>query len=280
MHGWACTPTRLCYGASLRVDQFARLFFSLVLTVPLASACTRLNASHCGNQEGNASCANRGGTTMYCNVCVADNDGCVEQPPASECRASGDVTSDTTSDGATTTSTSSTTATSAPTSAGSGPTSDAPTASDSSGQAESGESSEGPIGPVCGDGVVEPPEQCDGEGVVCGELRAGTGEAPCNADCLYDTSRCSNPPECGDGIVETPEVCEPGFEPEQSCQDVSDNFIGGDLSCTGNCTYDLDQCVQCSPEGSFGCSPGICCPGSACECTGVGELQVCRCQPS
>lgn len=221
------------------------------------------------------SCANRGSTTMYCNVCVADNDGCVEQPPTSECRAPGDATSD----GGTTTSTSAT-ATSSLTSTGSGPTSGATTVGVSSGQGESGESSEGPAGPVCGDGVVEPPEQCDGQGVLCGELEAGTGEAPCSADCLFDTSRCSNPPVCGDGVIESPEVCEPGFEPDQDCQDVSKDFIGGDLSCTQSCTYDLSGCVQCTPEGLQSCTSGSCCPGSTCECTGVGDLRVCACQAS
>ena len=213
---------------------------------------------------------------MYCNVCVADNDGCVEQPPTSECAASGDVTSGTTSDGATTTSTStsSTTAMSAPTSPGSGPTSDAPTASDSSGGAE------GPAGPVCGDGVVEPPEQCDGEGIDCDAFGADTDEAPCTADCIYNLSACRNAPVCGDGVVEPPEPCEPDVELRQTCEGLSNTFVGGELSCTKNCTYDTTECDACAPPGLEGCTPGECCPGSTCECVGVGALQVCSCQES
>ncbi len=48
---------------------------------------------------------------------------------------------------------------------------------------------------VCGDGIIEGDEQCDGAdlgGATCESLSAGmeTGELLCSANCIYDTSQC------------------------------------------------------------------------------------------
>jgi hypothetical protein len=56
------------------------------------------------------------------------------------------------------------------------------------------------VGGTCGDGIVEPPEQCD--------------QGPANKKDTYGkglcTTDCKNAPFCGDGIVNGPEVCDNG----------------------------------------------------------------------
>ncbi len=50
---------------------------------------------------------------------------------------------------------------------------------------------------VCGDGIVEPTEQCDGDSVPCSELGMSGNEASCLNDCTLDLGQCWT---CGDGI--------------------------------------------------------------------------------
>lgn len=48
--------------------------------------------------------------------------------------------------------------------------------------------------PVCGNGVAEAPESCDGSDLPvarCEDLMWGTGALGCTADCVYDLSNCS-----------------------------------------------------------------------------------------
>src|SRR5690606_766668 len=56
-------------------------------------------------------------------------------------------------------------------------------------------------------------------------------------------------PECGDGIVDANEECDGGLG-GQSC--VGLGFVGGVLSCAGNCLFDVSQC-----EGDDPCGDGI-----------------------
>ena len=50
------------------------------------SACTIPNESHCGNHDGDRTCADGHGDAIYCSTCVADNDGCVAEVPSDVCR--------------------------------------------------------------------------------------------------------------------------------------------------------------------------------------------------
>jgi hypothetical protein len=50
------------------------------------SACTIPNESHCGNHDGDQTCAEGYGDAIYCSTCVADNDGCVAEAPSDVCR--------------------------------------------------------------------------------------------------------------------------------------------------------------------------------------------------
>ena len=74
------------------------------------------------------------------------------------------------------------------------------------------------IGPYCGDGYVDPGEQCDGgvEETDCTTIdEFESGVIFCNDQCEIDTSNCYKPgpdPECGNGIIEPGEQCDGGVE--------------------------------------------------------------------
>lgn len=60
-----------------------------------------------------------------------------------------------------------------------------------------GSDSTGPSGPVCGDGVAEPGEECDGDdlaGLTCPDVDPMTagGTLLCTAGCTFDSSGCTN----------------------------------------------------------------------------------------
>ena len=63
--------------------------------------------------------------------------------------------------------------------------------------------------PVCGNGLREALELCDGQdlgGQSCGSLGLGAGELSCREDCTVDTSRCGM--MCGNGRVDGEEQCD------------------------------------------------------------------------
>src|SRR3954462_12101787 len=58
--------------------------------------------------------------------------------------------------------------------------------------------------PSCGNGLLEPGEQCDGPklgGKTCVSILQGfaAGTLGCDANCAFDTSKCIKKPACGDG---------------------------------------------------------------------------------
>src|SRR6266699_16317 len=85
------------------------------------------------------------------------------------------------------------------------------------------------IPPNCGDGKVDPDEECDD-----GNRVGGDG---CSAACKVE----SGMPRCGDGILETGEACDDG------------NTIGGD-GCTADCKIESTD-IPCSPN-TYRCGAG------------------------
>lgn len=76
------------YGAAPRGETRRRSVRWLgLLGLPIVLGCKVLNPSHCGNQDGHETCRARG-TGEYCSVCTAHMDGCVDAPPALDCRPS------------------------------------------------------------------------------------------------------------------------------------------------------------------------------------------------
>jgi cysteine-rich repeat protein len=93
---------------------------------------------------------------------------------------------------------------------------------------------------LCGDGIVDPGEECDDGNFLDGDV--------CNAFCSL--------PDCGDGLVNQGEECDDG------------NHINGD-TCDNNCTVPdcgngiLDPSEQCDDgnlDGGDACSPGCTLP--------------------
>ena len=101
-----------------------------------------------------------------------------------------------------------------------------------------------PVFPDCGNGVVNPSEQCDGDdvqGFDCADLALGKGELGCTEQCNFDTSGCSGPPACGDGEVAPGEQCDGDNLQGLDCESLG--LGGGTLTCNPvQCTFDTSGC--------------------------------------
>lgn len=99
--------------------------------------------------------------------------------------------------------------------------------------------------PFCGDGFLNTGfEGCDGldlGGATCESSGFGPGSLSCDASCRLVTGACAPPPVCGDGAVNrADEACDAFDLAGESCETLG--FGGGDLACTGRCTYDTGAC--------------------------------------
>lgn len=229
-------------------------------------ACERANASHCGNQvDPEASCLQRHGDRgpTSCSVCTADHDGCVVGPIEPACRAVADGGQvDTT---AVSTSASNSGGGSDPTTSTSAPGTTTGTAASSS---DDGSDSSTGATPVCGDGMLQSGEHCDGTdfgGATCSSIMLGSGDLGCDETCNYVLSDCSLQPTCGNGTIEGNEVCDGPNLGGATCASQPD-FSSGQLQCD-SCEFNTTNCVACF-NALHGCSDDDeCCSGN---CTGLG----------
>ncbi len=126
---------------------------------------------------------------------------------------------------------------------------------------------------ACGDGFVDPGEQCD---TTVGEHSCASlgyynalGTLTCTSDCQFDDSACGG--RCGDELVQGPdgETCDGGNLNGQTCQSLG--YGGGTLACGADCAYDLDGCTNvCGNglvEGDEGCDDDGVAPGDGCSAT-------------
>ncbi|MEM9460563.1 MAG: hypothetical protein AAGF11_40720 [Myxococcota bacterium] len=116
----------------------------------------------------------------------------------------------------------------------------------SSGGSSSSSSEGGPGGPVCGNGVIDLGEQCDGadlQGFDCAGLGLGGGMLLCDpVTCTFDTANCMPVGGCGNGAIDPGEQCDglnlQGF----TCASLG--LGGGILACDPvMCTFDTSMCM-------------------------------------
>jgi len=100
----------------------------------------------------------------------------------------------------------------------------------------------------CGDGVLDPAEQCDGaelDGQTCVGLGFDGGVLACTSACTFDTGGCQMGSECGDGVAEGSEECDADDFGGASCQSLG--WDGGILACDAACHYDPSGCQGTGP---------------------------------
>ncbi len=104
---------------------------------------------------------------------------------------------------------------------------------------------------ACGDGLVDPGEDCDSEpaglnGATCSSLGLVDGVLTCAPGCAFDTSACLR---CGNGVVDDPpEECDGGDLGGETCASLG---LGeGTLDCTSSCVFDTSLCFSCSISGT------------------------------
>lgn len=240
-----------------RTFQQMRSAVLLAAMLGLLQACVRDDASHCGNRSGDQTCAELSPGAPYCNVCVAANDGCVEQPAAEpECRGE---TGDTGSPSVTSTGVSD---------ASTGPETGSSSSSGSVDDTGTSDGGAGGTGQICGDGTVEGSEQCEPEVEItqdCMSEGLGMGDLTCMPTCLFDPSDCEVEPECSNNVQEPGEECDGTDTP--MCTDFPSMYIAGEMACTKRCLLDDSDCVRCNNglSGLLCRSDSECCAGRVCN---------------
>ncbi|PKN44943.1 MAG: hypothetical protein CVU59_10420 [Deltaproteobacteria bacterium HGW-Deltaproteobacteria-17] len=119
--------------------------------------------------------------------------------------------------------------------------------------------------PVCGNGVIENGETCDGDQwgqASCVTEGFATGALACSATCQLDTAGCI-PAGCGDGVALDGEHCDGADLRGKTCEDRG--FLGGGtLACNADCTYNIEGCDLGASDqytfpvtlGRYGCEAG------------------------
>jgi cysteine-rich repeat protein len=93
-------------------------------------------------------------------------------------------------------------------------------------------------GGTCGDGNLDEGELCDD-----GNNDNGDG---CDADCQPEI-----PTDCGNGELNEGESCDGDNLPQTDCKQVDEQYSGGTLSCSGDCTYNFSACEKCEAPGDL-----------------------------
>ncbi len=166
-----------------------------------------------------------------------------------------------------------------PSQATSGTTTEDPTSSTSSSTTDPGESS-GPVPAVCGDGVADDGEACDGTDLreqSCADLGLPDGTLVCTASCDLDATGCS---VCGDGQLGSGEDCDGTALGGETCE--SQGFDDGTLSCTPACGFDTTNCsslegvpinVHAAGDEVLSVTIGASCAGESCTASAEGTSE-------
>lgn len=123
--------------------------------------------------------------------------------------------------------------------------------------------------PVCGDGVAEGSEACDGDDfkdASCASLGFQGGQLGCTTSCEINTVFCfGSSATCGDGEAEGPEPCDGSDLNGQSCESLG--YDGGELVCDA-CSFDV---AGCSGDGPT-CGDGVLEGTEQCDGDELGDM--------
>ncbi|NVB42394.1 hypothetical protein G6O69_31515 [Pseudenhygromyxa sp. WMMC2535] len=129
----------------------------------------------------------------------------------------------------------------------------------SSDSADTSESSTTADDPLCGNGVKESGEECDGNdlgGLSCIDFGHDNGTLLCANDCTLFSNACST---CGDGQLAATEACDGNNFGGLTCTDLG--YASGSLSCASDCS----QVFEDGCEASVQCGNGLIDDGEACD---------------
>jgi hypothetical protein len=106
---------------------------------------------------------------------------------------------------------------------------------------------------ICGNGIAERGEACDGSDIkdaACQTFGFAAGQLACSADCRLDTSACScGSGLCGNAVLDSGEECDQGQLGGASCESLGHER--GPLTCGDGCRFDVGAC------GSGNCGDGL-----------------------
>lgn len=247
---------------------------SLVFTAfVLLAGCVRLAADHCANQDDPVAYCTTEHAMAFCSACRAETDGCRPDRPKTGCEVDSatNATPETSASGAETGTSSS----------ASGESTLGETLGTSSSTATTmtattdGDSSTGDPPPGCGNGIVEPTleENCDGDNLpatTCEQVALTGGELGCYPpgtalECKYDLSMCTGAQQCGNDVIEGTEPCDGTDLAGQTCETLSEDYIGGTLGCRPQCdAFDTSLCELCRMQGDDCDGDHPCCAGLLC----------------
>jgi hypothetical protein len=245
----------------------------LFILASIVGACSKPNPDHCANQQGHTTCKARGGDTIYCSTCVADNNGCVAEPVTDSCDAGstsepGTSTGDpsTTSDPTSTTSTTDLTTSGSSSSTGSTSTTGDPSTTTGETSTTTDFTTTGTTSETFGttfetsSGTTLDTDTGDTGtlGTTLDTTGATTGE----------TDDSTTGPFCGDDMKDPGETCDGmDISPFNSCVDKNmTKYGGGVLKCNADCnSFNEDSCCIATGQAcpTF---PQKCCknPGGLC----------------
>lgn len=120
-------------------------------------------------------------------------------------------------------------------------------------------SAETSAGGTCGNGILEPSEECEAFDLrhqTCDSVGLQIGQLRCSADCKLDTIGCGG--RCGDGIVQPGEACDGTNLNGATCSSALGAESQGTLGCSSDCRSLLTEtCRGQAPQGALtACVPG------------------------
>ncbi len=139
----------------------------------------------------------------------------------------------------------------------------------------------GYVGKSCGNGVIDPHEDCDGQnldGETCESLGfGGGGELRCDYLCRWlDDSQCVDGAICGDGVAEDEEACDGEDLRELTCASLG--LSGAGLRCENDCRLSIRYCgcERCDNRWDDDNDGLVDCNDPDCAGVGACPLEICH----